>query len=172
MENRRLANALGALACFAMLGYALYAEKVLGLAPCPLCMFQRVALLTVGVLFVLAALHDAGRAGGRVYAVLIVLAAGATAAIAARHVYVQSLPPGLVPACGASLDFLLEAFPLFEVVRKVMTGGGECARIDWRLLGVSMPAWVLVGALALGIYGAVINGGARVRVPRAEFAIR
>lgn len=160
----RLGNFLGALACFGMLAYALYAEKVLGLAPCPLCMFQRVGVLALGIVFLLATLHGPGVVGGRVYATLAVVAAGATVVVAARHVYVQSLPPGTVPACGASLDFLLEAFPLLEVVRKVMTGGGECARVDWRFLGLSMPAWVLVSASGLGIYGAAVNS--RRRRPR------
>ena len=158
----RAGNAVGAAACFAMLAYAIYAEKVLGLAPCPLCMFQRVGILALGVVFALAALHGPGRAGGHVYAVLIVVAAGAAAAVAARHVYVQSLPPGTVPACGASLDFMLEVFPVFEVVRKVMTGGGECARVDWRFLGLSMPAWVLVSAVFLGVYGAAVNSERKI----------
>ncbi|MGE0581011.1 MAG: disulfide bond formation protein B [Steroidobacteraceae bacterium] len=158
----RTGNLLGAAACFAMLGFALYAEKVLGLAPCPLCMFQRVGILALGVVFTLAALHHPGRAGRRVYATLIVAAAGATLAVAARHVYVQSLPPGTVPACGASLDFMLEVFPLLEVVRKVMTGGGECAQVDWRFLGLSMPAWVLVATGCLGVYGAAANSERRM----------
>jgi disulfide bond formation protein DsbB len=160
-QQGRVGNALGAAICAAMLAFALYSEKVLGLAPCPLCMFQRVAILALGIVFLLAALHAPGRTGGRVYAVLIVAAAGAAVAVAARHVYVQSLPPGTVPACGASLDFMLEVFPVFEVVRKVMTGGGECARVDWRFLGLSMPAWVLVSAGFLGIYGAVVNSERR-----------
>ncbi|MGD9597356.1 MAG: disulfide bond formation protein B [Steroidobacteraceae bacterium] len=153
----RTGNLVGAAACAAMLAYALYAEKVLGLAPCPLCMFQRVGVLAMGIVFAIAALHGPRRGGARVYAVLVILAAATTAAVAARHVYVQALPPGAVPACGATLDFLLEAFPLFEVIRKVMTGGGECARIDWRLLGLSMPAWVLVASTLLGVYGACVN---------------
>ncbi len=157
----RAGNALGAAVCLAMLAFALYAEKVLGLAPCPLCMFQRVAILALGVVFLLAALHDPGRVGGHVYAVLVVITAGAAIAVAARHVYVQSLPPGTVPACGASLDFMLEVFPILEVVRKVMTGGGECARVDWRFLGLSMPAWVLVSAGFLGVYGAAVNSARR-----------
>lgn len=157
LPRGRSGNLIGAAVCLAMLAFAVYAEKVLGLAPCPLCMFQRVGILALGVVFTLAALHDPGRVGGRFYAALIVIAAAATVAVAARHVYVQSLPPGTVPACGASLDFLLEAFPLLEVVRKVMTGGGECARVDWRFLGLSMPAWVLVSAGFLGVYGAVVN---------------
>lgn len=153
----RIWNALGAAACLAMLAFAIYSEKVLGLAPCPLCMFQRVGVLALGIVFLLAAMHNPGRVGGYIYAALIVMAAGTTVAVAARHVYVQSLPPGTVPACGASLDFMLDVFPLLEVVRKVMTGGGECARIDWRFLGLSMPAWVLVSAGFLGVYGAAVN---------------
>jgi len=172
IDNRRLANSLGALAAFAMLAFALYAEKVLGLPPCPLCMFQRAAVLALGLVFVVAAVHDPGKAGGRVYAVLLLIAAGAAVAVAARHVYVQSLPPGTVPACGASLDFMLETFPLLDVVRRVMTGGGECARIDWQFLGLSMPAWVLVLSAVLGIWGAVVNAGARAALRRGGFAAR
>lgn len=172
IESRRLANALGAVAAFAMLAFALYAEKVLGLPPCPLCMFQRAAVLALGIVFAVAALHDPGKAGGRVYAVLIIVAAGAAVAVAARHVYVQSLPPGTVPACGATLDFMLDTFPLLEVVRRVMTGGGECARIDWQFLGLSMPAWVLVASAVLGIIGAAVNGGARRAFRRTGFARR
>lgn len=157
----RSGNLLGAVACAAMLGFAVFAEKVLGLAPCPLCMFQRVGVLATGIVFALAALHGPGRTGARVYALLLVLAAATTIAVAARHVYVQALPPGTVPACGASLDFLLEAFPLAEVVRKVMTGGGECARIDWRFLGLSMPAWVLVASTFLGAFGVYVNSERR-----------
>ena len=67
-----------------------------------------------------------------------------------------------MPACGASLDFMLEVFPVFEVVRKVMTGGGECARVDWRFLGLSMPAWVLVSAVFLGVYGAAVNSERKI----------
>lgn len=167
-DNRRWGNALGALACAALLAYALYAEKVLGLPPCPLCLFQRVAILALGVVFALAALHHPGRAGALLYAVLIVIAAGAAVLVAARHVYVQSVPPGTIPACGATLDYMLDVFPLFEVVRRVLTGGGECGVIDWRLLGLSMPAWVLVSALVLGLYGVLVNGSVR----RAGFSGR
>ena len=157
----RGANLFGAAACLAMLAFALYSEKVLGLAPCPLCMFQRVGVLALGIVFLAAALHNPGRMGGRAYAVLIVVAAGSTLAVAARHVNVQSLPPGPVTASGASLAILLEVFPHLEVVRKVMTGGGECAQVDWRFLGLSMPAWVLVAAGLLGVYGAAANSERR-----------
>jgi protein dithiol:quinone oxidoreductase len=58
-----------------------------------------------------------------------------------------------VPACGADLDFMLEVMPLQEVVAKVLAGGGECQKIDWHFLGLSMPGWVLIAAVALGTWG-------------------
>jgi disulfide bond formation protein DsbB len=92
-----------------------------------------------------------------VYAGLLLLAALATVGVAARQLYIQSLPPGSVPACGASLDFMLKVFPLTDVLVKVLTGSGECAKVEWRLLGLAMPAWVLIAALSLGFWGLWAN---------------
>jgi disulfide bond formation protein DsbB len=153
----RKANVLGFLACVALLAYAFYAQFVMHLEPCPLCIFQRVGLFAVGVVFALAALHDPAGWGRRVYAALIGLAALATVGLAARHLYIQSQPAGSVPACGASLDFMLKVFPLTDVLVKVLTGSGECAKITWRFLGLSMPGWVLIAALALGAWGLWAN---------------
>ena len=151
----RQVNLAGFVACVLMLGYALYTEKFLGLEPCPLCMFQRVGVAALGLVFLALALAaPASRAGRWVGVLLLLLAAAVPAGVAARHVYVQSLPEGSVPACGATLDYLLDVFPLFEVVRKVLTGGGECARIDWSFLGLSMPAWVLISVVVLALAGA------------------
>jgi disulfide bond formation protein DsbB len=158
MPSRRLVNLGGFLACAAMLGYAFYAEQILHLEPCPLCMFQRVGVALLGVAFLVAALHHpASRAAARGYALLIGLVAAFPAYVAGRHVYIQSLPEGSVPSCGATLDYMLEVFPLLTVVRKVLTGGGECAKIDWALLGLSMPGWVLVGVVVLAVAGMLAN---------------
>jgi disulfide bond formation protein DsbB len=62
-----------------------------------------------------------------------------------------------VPACGAPLDALLQMFPIFDVVRRVMTGGGECGSIDWKFIGLSMPEWVLIMAVTLGLAGIINN---------------
>lgn len=155
--NTRLANGLGALACAALLGFAYYAQTVLHLTPCPLCIFQRVGIFCLGVVFLGAATLDPRRWGRRVAAVLLGSAALATLGIAARHLYIQSLPPGTVAVCGASLDFMLKVFPLTDVLVKVLTGSGECAKVEWRFLGLAMPAWVLIAALSLGVYGLWTN---------------
>jgi disulfide bond formation protein DsbB len=156
-SSRRLGNALGALACAVLMAYALYAEHVLGLAPCPLCIFQRVAVIVLGVLFLLAALHGPGRMGARIYGILLGLAALAGMLVAGRHIWIQAQPPGSVAACGADLDYLLEIMPVTEVITKVLTGSGECGKIDWTLLGLSMPGWVLIALAGLGAWALWIN---------------
>jgi len=163
----RTANSLGALACAALLAYAYYAQYVMHLEPCPLCIFQRVGIFAIGIVFAVAAAHDPAAWGRRVYAGLLLLAALATIGVAARHLYIQSLPPGTVAACGASLDFMLKVFPLTDVLVKVLTGSGECAKIEWRFLGLAMPAWVLIVTIALGAYGLWAN--IRRRPPMLRF---
>jgi disulfide bond formation protein DsbB len=153
----RTANGVGALACAALLAYAYYAQFVLHLEPCPLCIFQRVGILAIGAVFAIAAAHDPAGWGRRVYAGLLGLASLATIGVALRHLYIQSLPPGTVAACGASLDFMLKVFPLTDVLVKVLTGSGECAKIEWRFLGLAMPAWVLIAAVALFAWGLWAN---------------
>lgn len=153
MLTRRQANTAAFAACAGALAYAFYAQFGLGLVPCHLCIFQRVTLAATTGVFLLAALHGAGRTGARFYALLVALAAGSLAATAGRHVWIQLQPPGAVPGCGADLDFMLEIFPLYEVVLKVFRAGGECQKIDWTFLGLSMPAWVLMFAVGAGVFG-------------------
>ena len=153
----RQGNLLGFAACVGLLAYAYYAQVVLHLEPCPLCIFQRIGVFALGVIFLIAALHDPAAFGRRMYALLLSLAALATVGIALRHLYIQNLPPGSVPACGASLDFMLKVFSLSEVLVKVLTGSGECAKVTWEFLGLAMPAWVLISAAALGGFAVWVN---------------
>jgi disulfide bond formation protein DsbB len=155
--NVRIANALGALACTGLMAYALYVQYGLGLEPCPLCVLQRIAVITLGGIFLVAALHPAGAIGRRVYAVLLGFVALVGSGVAGRHVWLTMLPPERVPACGPGLDFMLESFPFREVLSMVLTGSGECAKVEWRLLGLSMPAWVLIALLGLGVFGVACN---------------
>ena len=78
--------------------------------------------------------------------------AAAGAGVAARHVWLQSLPASEVPLCGSmGLDYMVEAFGAFEALAKVLQGSGECAKVDWTFLGFSMPAWTLVWFVGLGV---------------------
>jgi len=157
MLTRRLGNWLGAGVAVAALAFAFYAQYGMDLVPCHLCIFQRVTMAALGAAFLLAALFS--RPGGRgiFFAILIGIAGLATIATAGRHAWIQMQPEGSVPACGADLAFMMDLFPLTEVILKVFKAGGECARVDWSFLGLSMPAWVLVIAVVLTTVGLRLN---------------
>ena len=171
MNNRRLANLAGFLVCAGLIAYALYSQYQLNVDPCPLCIFQRVGVIAMGVVFLVAALHNSKGWGRYVYAVLIGIASLATIGVAADHLYVQSLPEGAVPSCGAPLGMLFKFSPWLEVVKKVLTGSGECHQVNWQFLGLAMPAWVLIWALALGV-GGVLANVRRPSGPRLALATR
>ena len=153
IPGRRQLNLAGFFACAGMMAYALYAEHQLMLAPCPLCVFQRLAVIALGGVFLVAALHDPAGWGRRVYAALILLAAGDGVAVAGRHVWLQNLPPDQVPSCGPGFDYIMDSFPLADALEMIFSGSGECATVDWQFLGLSMPAWVLICVAALGAFG-------------------
>ena len=133
------------LVCAALLAFALYEQLHVGLVPCPLCIFQRIAFTATGIVFLVAGLHaPRGASGQRAYALLALIAALGGVGIAGRHVWIQHLPPDQVPACGPGLDYLRELLPLTGVIRTVLTGSGECAKVDWTLFGLSMAEWGLV----------------------------
>lgn len=146
---------LGFVACAGLLAYAFYVQLQDGLEPCPLCIFQRVGFAALGLVLLVGGLHAPKGAGARRgYGVLALVAAAFGAAIAGRHVWLQSLPPEDVPTCGPGLDYMLDAMPISGVIRKVLTGSGECAAVDWTFLGLSMPAWTLACFVLLGAWSA------------------
>ena len=153
IPGTRQLNLAGFLACLGMMAYALYAEHYLQLAPCPLCVFQRMAVIALGIIFLIATLHYPSGWGRRVYAGLLFVAAGFGVGVAGRHVWIQKLPADQVPACGAGYDYIMETLPIGEALSVIFTGSGECATIDWLFLGLSMPAWVLISVAVVGAAG-------------------
>lgn len=153
LPNKRLLNLAGFVACAGMMGFALYAQYVLLLDPCPLCVFQRIATILVGIVFLAAALHNPGILGARLYAFLVLLTAGFGVGVASWHVYLQNLPADKVPSCGPGFEYIMENFALFDALGLIFQGSGECAEVVWRLLGLSMPTWVIIGLGGLGIAG-------------------
>jgi len=154
LPPRRIAYLLAFLVCAALMAWAFWLQYHEGLEPCPLCMFQRVAVSAAGVVFLIAFVHNPQRTGASVYAVLIALCAGAGAVFAGRQIWLQSLPKDQVPACGMGLNYMLESFPLLDVITKVLAGSGECAEKGWELLGLSIAGWTFVFFVAM-IVGAI-----------------
>ena len=153
LPNRRLLNLAGFLACAGMMGFALYAQYVLLLDPCPLCVFQRIATIGLGVVFLLAFLHNPGNVGSKIYAALVAVTAGFGVGVATWHVRLQNMPSDEVPSCGPGFEYIMDNFALFDALSLIFKGSGECADVVWRMMGLSMPTWVVIGLGGLGVAG-------------------
>jgi disulfide bond formation protein DsbB len=155
LANRWLYLA-GALVIAGLFGAALYLQYVLHQEPCPLCMIQRFIFIALLVLFVLATLHNPKRLGAKIYAALITLCALRGVGVASRHIWIQHLPKDEVPACGPGLDYMLENFPMAEVLKELMHGSGECAAKGWTFLALGIPEWSLIWYVLLGAWAVMI----------------
>jgi len=149
---------LAFIASLGLIGTALYMQHVMHLEPCPLCIFQRVFVMAIGGVALLGTLHNPGRIGRALYAALIGLLSLGGGAVASRQVWLQHLPADQVPECGPSLDYMLEAFPLKQTLQLVFKGSGECAVVDWTLLGFSIAEWMLVVFAGFLIYAVILAG--------------
>ena len=148
----RFVSGLLFLASVIGLGFALYLEHAQGLEPCPLCIFQRIGLIALGIFSLIAFIHNPrANAVKRMYTFLGTLGILWSTGVAARHVWLQNLPPDQVPSCGPGLDYWLDTLPLKSVFQEVLQGSGECAKVDWTFLGQSLPVWsfIFFGILAI-----------------------
>ncbi|TXT24478.1 MAG: disulfide bond formation protein DsbB [Gallionellaceae bacterium] len=146
----------GALVIAGLIGAALYLQHVMRQDPCPLCMLQRVIFIAMLAVFTVAALHNPKRAGAAAYSALIALLSLGGIGVASRHIWLQHLPKDQVPACGPGLDYMLESFPMSEVLQELMHGSGECAAKGWTFLALGIPEWSLVWYVLLGIWATLI----------------
>ncbi|GAB6139487.1 disulfide bond formation protein B [Methylosoma difficile] len=146
--NPRIWFLLGFLGCVFLLAMGAYYQFVDGLEPCPLCISQRIAIFLTGVVFLIATLHNPAKQGVKIYAIIGAVTALCGAAVSSRHVWLQNLPKDQVPQC-QELEFVFKYFPLSETIKLMLSGTGECAEINWTMLGLSMPVWTLFAFLML-----------------------
>ena len=130
--------------CIALMVFGLYLEYIQGLEPCPLCVFQRIAYILIGLIALIGATHNPKDLFLVIYKFLIIITAITGALIAGRQVWLQHLPPELVPECGPGLDYMLNVFPLSDAIKMILTGSGECAEVKWRFIGFSIAEWSLI----------------------------
>ena len=136
-----------------MILIALYMEHFLQLKPCILCYMQRGAVILVGILAAIGLLINTKKIIS--YKILIsgiFLSSLTGALLAARQLYLQSLPADMVPSCVPDIDYLFSTLPFLEILILALTGDGNCAEVLWSFMGISIPGWLLVGFLIIFIY--------------------
>ena len=140
--------------CIGLLIFGLYLEHVHGLEACPLCIFQRIAYTVIIFIALTGAIHNPRNLLQIIYKLLMVISSITGAAIAGRQIWLQHLPPELVPECGPGLDYMFNVFPFREALKMIFTGSGECAEVKWRFIGLSIAEWSLI--MFIGIFIATI----------------
>ncbi|WP_269783284.1 disulfide bond formation protein B [Marinibactrum halimedae] len=147
----RLTNLVLFLGCTGLILIGLYMQHGMDLAPCALCITQRIFIIATGLLALIAFVFNPAQLGLRIFAGLGILMSIIGGGFSARHTYLQSLPPESQPACGPSLGYLIENFPLQDAFSVLLRGDGNCSEVAWTFLGISIPGWTIVAFAGLVI---------------------
>ena len=141
----------GFVLCAAMLAYAFFEQFQMHVEPCPMCIFQRLAFIWMGLVFLVGGMHSPGPSARRVYGILVAIGALVGIGIAINHLRMQFTPHDpMMGGCGPGLSYLLDSFPLTDALKKAFTGSGDCGDINWTFLGITMPGWTLIWYVILG----------------------
>ena len=161
MLNKFLANRsaylVGFLASFGLVALALWIQTTYQLEPCPLCISQRIVLMGLGVLFLIAAIHTPQKITWiKLYALLQTLTAIGGAGVAIRHWWLQVHKDEMLVDCGVGFDYMFDNFPLKKALTLVFRGTGDCAAIDWTFLGLSIPQLALIAFVGFAAYALLL----------------
>ena len=151
MISQRMIFSIIFTVCIGLLGFGLYLEHSVGLEPCPLCIFQRVAYIVIALFALIAVIHNPRKLFDRIYTGLILITSLCGAGIAGRQVWLQHLPEDKIPECGPGLEYMLDAFPLTDALRMILSGSGECAEVQWTFLSFSIAEWSILCFIGLVI---------------------
>ena len=144
---------IGFIGSFGLVALALVIQTQYKLEPCPLCISQRMVFMGLGLLFLIAAVANPKQATARnIYALLQVLTVLGGAGVAIRHWYLQANRESIIADCGVGFDYMFENFPLQKALTLIFRGTGDCAAIDWTLIGLTLPQLSLIAFIGFGLY--------------------
>jgi len=157
--SQRRIQGYAAFVCFSLLIYAGYLQTVRGLIPCPLCIIQRIILLSLGILFLVGSLYTAIKVRWRrLHHMLIFLVSGVGGGVAWRQLWLikHPHPAHIVAPCPADLGTLLSNLPLQKVLHLLLSGTAECSQPRPPILGISIPAWTMIFFGIFAVIGLVL----------------
>ncbi|MCK5894022.1 MAG: disulfide bond formation protein B [Endozoicomonadaceae bacterium] len=144
---------LAFLAVVGLLITAMIFEYVMMLEPCPLCITQRITFIILGLIALAAAIHNPTGRSLRSYGILMIVFAVVGVGLATRQLYLQGLPPEHAPACMPGIEYLVDILPMNELINIMFKGTGDCAKVQWHFLGLTIPGWTLITFIGYGIFG-------------------
>jgi len=159
LNSRTLLGAIF-LACLVIFGFALYLQHIEVIEPCPMCILQRYSFAMIAIIALVGTIHNPGPIGARIYGVFVLAGALTGAGIASRHSWLQRFPSPSY-SCGADLEYLLDTFPFAKALPAIFSGTGECSKVQWRMLGLSIPEWALIWFVVFAIVALVVIVRAR-----------
>lgn len=151
-DSIRISMFTGVVMTSAMIALALYMQYVMHLQPCPLCSVQRAIVIVMGIIYFIGFVQNPSSWGRRTYGFLLSLVSATGLLVAGRHTWLQHLPEDRIPECGPGLEFWMNNLPAEEVVQKVFQGSGECAKVAYNFIGLSIAEWSLIAFSLFLIY--------------------
>lgn len=138
---------------------ALFFQYGLGLEPCIMCVYQRLAIIGIVIAGGIGAIGYAN-----IFSRILAFAVWGTSAIwglqlALEHVEIQSNSSPFFFSCEFIPNFPVWA-PLHEWIPFLFEATGDCGEIAWQFFGYSMPQWMVV------VYGLYVAAFAVVLVNR------
>lgn len=158
MKNIKNLYVVGIVMPWVLIGVAyFYLQLHLDLIPCPLCMFQRVALACISIVCLIAFVSSSSVLMHKVYSALVAIFAAFGLGVAARQVWLQHLPADQVPQCGFDpvyrwMESSADDYGFMQMVATTLKGSGDCALIDWSFLGLSIAGWMVVVFSAIFLF--------------------
>ena len=74
---------------------------------------------------------------------LLIFLSGFGTFVASRQSWLQLHPPEIT-SCSRDFYGMIETFPLKRAIPMIFKGTGDCTKIDWTFLGLSIANWSLV----------------------------
>jgi protein dithiol:quinone oxidoreductase len=128
----------GVLLVAVAMGSALYLQYEIGLAPCPLCVIQRMGFIAAALFALVAALVGRRGLARPTLGTLAVVSALGGGGVAAWHAWLLAHPPETL-GCGRPFEWFSDDFPLVTWLPKLFRGDGDCLAVDWKFLGLNIP---------------------------------
>jgi len=143
-----------ALGTLGLVAFGMELQQLFRLAPCPLCIFQRVLYIVIGLVALAGVLLPGGRL---LWSALIAALAAGGVAVAGYQTWMQAFPH-LAPECGYNEPNLIERLVDWLGMQwpSLFLATGFCTSREWEFIGLSMANWSLLVFAGIIGYAALL----------------